>query len=538
MHRHLPVLLCTEDSRPLDHWTPAPQHPPRGPWMQRPGRVRKRLQEAAMGRGRPYGRAWDQTARRLWGSRQCGKGWTRMAVLGGLGLLLLLLVASGSESSTEELESPRNPCLESSIGNYFDALALNSTATCFTMCRLGDDFCPLETLQRYWLNYESHLVENSLMETVNTSSVKSLVWNFNTNTSEDVLFSVMPYQIPRQIKENEDKPTDRVRLPRSLFGSLQGERAMVRLAITVLDIGPGVVFKGPRISQEDGSSVLNNRLVGVSVGQTQVTGLGEPLEISFSHKRQPPNMTLSCVFWDVSKGPTGDWASEGCSTEPGVEGTVCRCNHLTFFALLLRPVLDKTTVRALTHISQAGCGASMIFLAFTIILYLVLRFYRQRFKSEDAPKVHLSLSISLFLLNLVFFVTVGGGVRGSGAACWARGAAFHYFLLCTFTWMGLEAFHLYLLVIKVFNTYFGRYFLKLSLVGWGRCGLNGQRDGCSGHLLRPGLLRDGERGGCQTGPGLEGWASHAMPPPLAPRPACTDGHRHRECQQLRHLHHP
>lgn len=97
------------------------------------------------------------------------------------------------------------------------------------------------------------------------------------------------------------------------------------------------------------------------------------------------------------------------------------------------------------------------------------RFYRQRFKSEDAPKVHVALSISLFLLNLAFFINVGHGREPSDATCWARGAIFHYFLLCTFTWMGLEAFHLYLLVIKVFNTYFGHYFLKLSLVGWGRC---------------------------------------------------------------------
>lgn len=78
-------------------------------------------------------------------------------------------------------------------------------------------------------------------------------------------------------------------------------------------------------------------------------------------------MTLTCVFWDVTKGrawrtslgqtgggyglrvtpslpssmslfcpgPTGDWASRGCSTQLGAEQTVCRCDHLTFFALLL-----------------------------------------------------------------------------------------------------------------------------------------------------------------------------------------------------------
>lgn len=107
----------------------------------------------------------------------------------------------------------------------------------------------------------------------------------------------------------------------------------------------------------------------------------------------------------------------------------------------------------------------------------ILRFSGQRLKTEDAPKIHVSLSVSLFLLNLTFFINMGHGAPDSSTACRARGAIFHYYLLCTFTWMSLEAFHLYLLVIKVFNTYISNYFLKLSLVGWGRqgCGKVGER---------------------------------------------------------------
>ncbi|XP_021576450.3 adhesion G protein-coupled receptor G3 isoform X2 [Ictidomys tridecemlineatus] len=388
-----------------------------------------------------------------------------MATPWGVGTLLLLLLASGEGAVPEE---PRDFCQGLDIQDQYDRFYLNRTGECFARClQLGNVSCNPGKLERYWLHYEFYLVEKNLEDKVDMPFVKALVQNFSTDTSEDLLFSLKPAQIPRQVMMGEDKPPDRVRLPRSFFASLPGSRSAVRLAISVLDIGAGDLFKGPQLRLEDGSSVLNNHMVGLSVGRTPVTRLPEPLEITFSHQRQPPNATLTCVFWDVNKGPAGDWDSRGCSTELGAERTVCHCDHLTFFALLLRPVLDRATVQVLTHISQAGCGVSMIFLAFTVVLYLTLRFSLQRFKSDDAPKIHVALSSSLFLLNLAFLVSVGSGSAGSRAACWIRGAIFHYFLLCTFTWMGLEAFHLYLLVIKVFNTYFGHYYLKLSLVGWG-----------------------------------------------------------------------
>ncbi|XP_008833151.1 adhesion G protein-coupled receptor G3 [Nannospalax galili] len=377
----------------------------------------------------------------------------------GLGALLLLLLVSGKRPT----EKPRNVCLLTESYEY-DHFHLDDISTCFAKCREPRDNCNVGNVQRYWLNFEFYLVDNSL-ETVDMPLVKALVQNISTNISEDLLFSLAPSQVPRQVMMFEDKSSDRVRLPKSLFGALPGSESVVRLAITVLDIGAGNIFKGPQLYQDDDSTVLNNRMVGLRAGRMNVTGLSEPVEITFFHQHQPPNMFLTCVFWDVAKGR---WASQGCSTkEIGGLETVCLCDHLTFFALLLRPILDRATAQALIYISQAGCGVSMIFLAFTMVLYVALRFSLQRFKSEDVPKIHMALSSSLFLLNLTFLINVGSGSQGSLASCWARAAVFHYFLLCVFTWMGLEAFHLYLLAIRVFNTYFGHYFLKLSLLGWG-----------------------------------------------------------------------
>lgn len=50
-------------------------------------------------------------------------------------------------------------------------------------------------------------------------------------------------QILGQVPKEKHKLPDRVRLPRSLFASLQGSRSEVRLAISVLDIGSGNLFK-------------------------------------------------------------------------------------------------------------------------------------------------------------------------------------------------------------------------------------------------------------------------------------------------------
>lgn len=80
----------------------------------------------------------------------------------------------------------------------------------------------------------------------------------------------------------------------------------------------------------------------------------------------------------------------------------------------------------------------------------------------------MNLSTALLCLNLVFLLDGWIASFDVEALCIAIAALLHYFLLATFTWMGLEAVHMYIALVKVFNTYIRRYILKFCIIGWGK----------------------------------------------------------------------
>lgn len=48
--------------------------------------------------------------------------------------------------------------------------------------------------------------------------------------------------------------------------------------------------------------------------------------------------TVTCVFWKegASQQPWGAWSADGCRTEqPSPSRVLCRCHHLTYFAVLM-----------------------------------------------------------------------------------------------------------------------------------------------------------------------------------------------------------
>ncbi|XP_062409226.1 adhesion G protein-coupled receptor G3-like [Sardina pilchardus] len=220
--------------------------------------------------------------------------------------------------------------------------------------------------------------------------------------------------------------------------------------------------------EQENISLLRSRVVALDLGQ-DVSGLENPVNLTFSLQNTTLNTTLQCVFWDVKDAATANWNSSGCTTDVVAEGKViCSCNHLSFFAVLLTPVgvvkpLSAASIYNLTVLSRVGCSVS---LAFLVLMLLSHAFY-QRGPTDNSLWIHLHVCVSLLLLNLTFLINDFLTALHIPAVCIAMAALTHYAQLSMLTWFAIEGLHLYLLFIRVFNIHVRRYLLKLSLLGWG-----------------------------------------------------------------------
>ncbi|XP_011920236.1 PREDICTED: probable G-protein coupled receptor 114 isoform X5 [Cercocebus atys] len=220
---------------------------------------------------------------------------------------------------------------------------------------------------------------------------------------------------------------------------------------------------------ENNSSLLNNYVLGAQLSHGHVNNLRDPVNISFWHNQSLEGYTLSCVFWKegARRQPWGGWSPEGCRTEqPSHSQVLCRCNHLTYFAVLMQfsPALVPAELLApLTYISLVGCSISIVASLITVLLH-----FHSRKKSDSLARIHMNLHASVLLLNITFLLSPAFAMSPvPQSACTALAAALHYALLSCLTWMAIEGFNLYLLLGRVYNIYTRRYVLKLGVLGWG-----------------------------------------------------------------------
>ncbi|CAN8203967.1 unnamed protein product [Coccothraustes coccothraustes] len=216
---------------------------------------------------------------------------------------------------------------------------------------------------------------------------------------------------------------------------------------------------------------LTSFVVACSIGNLTIQDLQDYVKVTIKHTKIQEDPKPTCVFWDMNKnGGSGGWNPAGCQVdaESNENETVCLCNHLTHFGVLMdlqRTVtqIDPQNTKVLTFITYIGCGISAIFSAATLLTYIAFEKLRRDYPS----KILMNLSTALLFLNLIFLLDGWIASFDIDGLCIAVAALLHFFLLATFTWMGLEAVHMYIALVKVFNTYIRRYILKFCIIGWG-----------------------------------------------------------------------
>ena len=139
------------------------------------------------------------------------------------------------------------------------------------------------------------------------------------------------------------------------------------------------------------SYVVNSRIISASLSQGRHIQLPKKVEITLQHLA--PNLTNPiCVFWNFE---LSGWSDSGCTVKKTNESTtVCECDHLTNFALLMkttgftensetefghngnngltRAKLSPTTVLVLEIVTYVAVALSVVFIF--IILYKVRKF--------------------------------------------------------------------------------------------------------------------------------------------------------------------
>uniref|UniRef100_M3XVP0 Adhesion G-protein coupled receptor G2 n=1 Tax=Mustela putorius furo TaxID=9669 RepID=M3XVP0_MUSPF len=256
-----------------------------------------------------------------------------------------------------------------------------------------------------------------------------------------------------------------ITLPSSLMSNLPANDVELASRIQFNFFETPALFQDPALENLS----LISYVISSSVANLTVKNLARNVTVTLKHiTPSQDDLTVRCVFWDLGRnGGRGGWSSDGCSVKDRKQNeTVCTCSHLTSFGVLLdlsRTSLPPSQMMALTFITYIGCGLSSIFLSVTLVTYLAFEKLRRDYPS----KILIQLCAALLLLNLVFLLDSWIALYDMRGLCISVAVFLHYFLLVSFTWMGLEAFHMYLALVKVFNTYIRKYILKFCIVGWG-----------------------------------------------------------------------
>ncbi|XP_007567797.1 adhesion G protein-coupled receptor F5 [Poecilia formosa] len=185
----------------------------------------------------------------------------------------------------------------------------------------------------------------------------------------------------------------------------------------------------------------------------------------FFPDEQPTATERLCVFWDTNKT---DWSSEGCIANVTDDNqTLCECNHLTSFSVLMSKSANVKDSSILDMITNIGLGVSI----FSLLIFLFV----ESLVWSAVTKTNLShfrhtavVNIAVFrLLADCSFLASTEPTKLSDTWCFTFTVCKHLFYLTMFCWMLCLSVMLVHQLIFVFSPVRKRVFMYLSsIVGY------------------------------------------------------------------------
>uniref|UniRef100_A0A452V2H9 Adhesion G-protein coupled receptor D1 n=1 Tax=Ursus maritimus TaxID=29073 RepID=A0A452V2H9_URSMA len=191
-----------------------------------------------------------------------------------------------------------------------------------------------------------------------------------------------------------------------------------------------------------------------------------------SHRQRSEATNSTCHFLSplllscVPSSGEGVWSNQGCVLAEGnLSYSVCRCTHLTNFAILMQVVpmeLTRGHKVALSSITYIGCSVSLVCLVLTLVTFAML----SSVSTIRNQRYHIHANLSFAVLVAQILLLVSFGFTPGTVPCRVMAMLLHYFFLRAFAWMLVEGLHLYSMVIKVFGSEDSKHRYYYG-IGWG-----------------------------------------------------------------------
>ncbi|CAG0888939.1 unnamed protein product [Cyprideis torosa] len=239
-----------------------------------------------------------------------------------------------------------------------------------------------------------------------------------------------------------------IALPPEVMQENQQQDGMSRIVFFLYDQLDGILG-AETLSKANTSKILVSKIISASLGKGRHVELSSPALMTFKLTQNTTNLTdPQCVFWDYT---TSVWSMDGCRVlDYNGSHVACSCDHLTHFAVLMSVVTPASQVspvheKNLQVISYVGCILSIICLFAALVTF---QFCVSN--SCDRTVIHKHLCFCLLVAELVF--VIGLQQTSVPAFCGVVAGILHYMFLAAFTWMFIEGFQVYVMLIEVFES--------------------------------------------------------------------------------------